>query len=125
MGVLAGRGPGSRSSGKDGKRREIDGGDGNGRGALMDEPKDTAPGSVEGTDGNSKSAAAPPWPTSPSNSSILGNTLENSEMLRLCTCGDDEADEVGDGGPNEDGDTNEWTDESVRLLLSAGATKMC
>lgn len=107
MGVLAGRGPGSRSSGKDGKREAIEGGDGNGRGALMDRPEDTAPGSVEGTVGNSKSAAAPLRPTSPSNSSMVGNTFENSEMLRLCSCGDDEADEVGDGGPNEDGDTNE------------------
>jgi hypothetical protein len=91
----------------------------------MDALNGVAPGSVAGTAGNPNKAAAPLWLDSPSNSSIDGNALENSLMLISCGRGDVEGEDVGDGGPNEVGDTNEWIEESVRLLASAGATKLC
>jgi hypothetical protein len=49
-------------------------------------------------------------PSISSSSSMEGNAWENSTGVRKDVRGDEEAEDVGDGGPKAEGDTNEWTE---------------
>jgi len=48
-----------------------------------------------------------------SSSSIEGNAWENSTGVRKEVRGDEEVEDVGDGGPRAEGDTKEWDMEGV------------
>lgn len=99
-GVLAGRGPGSRSSGSVGNCWEI-------VGEMTEGP--AVPGLLVGTDGNSGKRRDAPS----SISSMEGNVWLNSEKVKCDKWGEDAVDDDGEGGPNEEGDTKEWLDEPV------------
>ena len=49
-------------------------------------------------------------PGSSSSSSIDGNACVKPERSKLFSCGDDEGDEDGDGGPKVEGETRVWGD---------------
>jgi hypothetical protein len=40
-----------------------------------------------------------------SSSSMEGNVCENSDIVKWDSCGEEDGDEVGDGGPSVEGDT--------------------
>lgn len=72
-------------------------------------------GSETGTDGN--------LDVNSSNSSMVGKACENSAIVECASGGEDDAEDVGEGGPRLEGGTTAWGDDVVELLFDGGRTE--